>query len=303
MPYFGTYDQIGQAEDVRDDIYRISPIDNPVVSSVAKVEATGRTHEWHEDELAAAGPNARVEGADAGPDTSQALIARSNFCQIMDKVAEITGTMERVKKYGRASEMAFQLEKRYGELAKDEELAVVGRPGGTRQTGDAGTDSVARQMKSLVSQLDASVVSDAVAFTTIAQLETAILDGHQAAFDEGGDPRILLVNSGQSRYIAAFANAAGRQRDIRNEKIVVNVVDLYVSPFGELDVVISRNTDDCIKGIDPARASCAILRPTDDWELAKLGDSDRRQVLREGTFAVHSAKAHFAVDNVPTNLT
>lgn len=310
MAYFDSYDQVGQAEDVQDAIYRISPIDTPVVSMSRKIQATGKIHEWHEDELAAAGSNKAVEGADAPADSSSAAINKTNFCQIMTKTAAISGTLESVKKYGRDSEMAFQLEKKYGELAKDEELAVVGQPGGTRQTGAAGDGTTAREMKSFVTQLAAANVqaADGVgnvtggAITTFADLEDCVLEGHKDAFTEGGNPRMLLVNPLQSTYIAEFANTAGRNRDIRNERTVVNVVDLYVSPFGEMDVVISRNTDDCIKGIDPEYAACAVLRPTTDWELAKVGDSERRQILREGTFAVLNSKAHFAVDSVPTDL-
>jgi hypothetical protein len=59
----------------------------------------------------------------------------------------------------------------------------------------------------------------------------------------------------------------------------VSVIDLWVNNFGELDVVIDRNSDDAIKLLDFNYLATPVLRPTSDWELAK------------------------AVDNVPTNLT
>ena len=121
-----TYHQTRQAEDVQDVIYNISPIDTPVVSMSKTIRATGKLHEWSEDDLNPAGENALVEGAEAGSDTSKPIVERSNFCQIMGKVAEVTGTIEKVDKYGRNSEMAYQLELRYGELANDQEWAVVG---------------------------------------------------------------------------------------------------------------------------------------------------------------------------------
>ncbi len=303
MAYFDSYDQIGQAEDVQDAIYRISPVDTPVVSMSRTMRATAKTHEWHQHELTPAGVNRAVEGADAPADSSTAITNKSNFCQIMTKVAEIAGTLEAVDKYGRDSEMAFQLERMYGELANDEELAVNGRPGGTRQTAAAGDGATPRQMASLVTQLDGSVVTDATAFTTVAQLEDAIIAGHRTCFEAGGNPGYLVMDPLNSLYISDFARAAGRQRDIRNERTVVNVVDLYVSNFGELDIVIDRNSDDAIKGLDMEYLATCVLRPTTDWELAKVGDSMRRQILREGTFAVLNDKAHFAIDNVPTNLT
>ena len=314
MAKFDSYDQIGQAEDVQDAIYRISPVDSPVVSMSRTMRATGKIHEWHQHELTAAALNAAVEGADAPADSSTAITNKFNYCQIMTKVAEIAGTLEAVDKYGRDSEMAFQLERIYGELANDEELAVNGAPGGTRQTGAAGDGATARQMISLFSQLDATgfeTVQEAdsvnnvtgAAITTVANLEAAIIDAHKFCYEAGGNPGYLVMDPVRSLHISDFARASGRQRDIRNERTVVNVVDLYVSNFGELDVVIDRNSDDAIKGLDFEYLATCVLRPTTDWVLAKIGDSMRRQVLREGTFAVLNDKAHFAIDSVPASLT
>ena len=310
MAYWDSYDQIGQKEDVQDAVYRISPVDSPVVSMSRSIQASGKTHEWHQHELTAAGSNKQVEGADAPADSSTAVVNKSNYCQIMSKVSEIAGTLEAVDKYGRDSEMAFQLERVYSELVNDEELAVNGRPGGTRQAGAPGDGSTAREMKSLVTQLDASVVTDALtaaagssAITTIPELEALIVAGHKTSFEAGGNPGYLVMDPTNSLYVSDFARGSGRNREIRNEKSIVNVIDLYVSNFGELDVVIDRNSDDCIKGLDFNYLATPLLRATSDWQLAKVGDSERRQVLRESTFAVLNDKAHFAIDNVPDDLT
>lgn len=297
---FDTYDQIGQAEDVQDAIYRISPVDAPVVSMSKTIRATAKIHEWHQHALTAANTNKLIEGQDAPADSSTPVVNKSNFCQIMSKVAEIAGTLEAVDKYGRDSEMAFQLERIYGELANDEEFAVVG----SQQTGAAGDSATAREMISLVPQLAAGVVSDETTTTTVAGLEDNLVATHQACYELGGNPGYLVVSPSRSLHISDFARASGRNRDIRNEKTVVNVVDLYVSNFGELDVVIDRNIEaGTMIGFDPEYAATAVLRPTTDWELAKIGDSMRRQVLREGTYAVLNDGAHFAMTNVPASLT
>lgn len=294
MAKFDSYTQIAQAEDVQDAIYRISPVDAPVVSMSKTLRATGKIHEWHQHALTAAGSNSHVEGADAPADSSTAVVNKSNFCQIMSKVAEIAGTLEAVDKYGRDSEMAFQLERIYGELANDEEFAVVG----SQQAGNAGTTAVARELTSFVPQLAAGVVTASLA-TDAASFEAELIAAHQACYELGGNPSYLVVSPAGSLRIGALANASGRSRDIRNEKTVVNVVDLYVSPFGELDVVIDRNIEPTtIIGFDPEYAATCVLRPTTDWELAKVGDSMRRQVLREGTYAVLNDGAHFALTNV-----
>lgn len=188
-------------------------------------------------------------------------------------------------------------------MANDEELAIVGAPGGTRQTGAAGDASTAREMASLQSQLDAAVIVDATAFTTVAQLEAGILDAHEATYALGGNPSYLITNPGNARYLANFAYAAGRQRDLRNERQLVNVIDLLVNPFGELDVVLDRNIDDSMLLLDFNYLATPVLRPTTDWPLAKTGDSENRQILRESTYAVLNTEAHAMVDSVPTNLT
>jgi hypothetical protein len=107
MAGLDSYVQLRQAEDVVDEIYNISPIDNPVCSMSRTTRATGKIHEWTEDVLQATAKNAAIEGAAAGDDESAPVTERQNYCQIMEKVAEVTGTLEVVDKYGRDSEMAL----------------------------------------------------------------------------------------------------------------------------------------------------------------------------------------------------
>jgi hypothetical protein len=305
MPGFDSYTQLRQAEDVQDEIYNISPIDNPVASMSRTIRATGKLHEWTEDELPTAGKNAVVEGAAAGADTSSPVVEMSNFCQIMTEVAEVTGTLETVDKYGRDSEMAYQLELKYGKLANDEELAIVGAPGGTRQTAVAGDSTTPREMASIYPQVDASHIIDATAATDTVALEDFLLQAHLAAYLDGGMPNYVVTDPASAGYFASFALSAGRDRDIA-DRTLVNVIDLYVSTYGELNVVLDRNmtqTNNAMLLIDFEYTATPVLRPTSDWPIAKLGDSDKRQILRESTFAVLNSKAHAAVDNVPSGLT
>ena len=310
MPGFDTYTQLRQAEDVQDEIYIISPVDNPVAAMSRTIRATGKLHEWTEDELIAAEKNAQVEGADASFGTEVPVVEQNNFLQIMTKTAQITGTLEDVEKYGRDSEMAYQLELRYGELANDEEFTIMGSPGGTRQAGTAGDATTAREMTCLFLQLDASVIVDSATsqplnmpITTVPELEADLLAAHLATYSPGGRPSYLFTDPTRAQFVGNFAYVAGRQRDLRNERQLVNVIDLYVSYYGELDVVLDRNQDDAYYLLDFNYLATPVLRPTRDWPLAKTGDNDKRQVLRESTFAVLNSKGHAAVDNIPATLT
>ncbi len=300
---FDTYTQLRQAEDVQDDIYIVSPVDNPVCSMSRSIRATGKLHEWTEDSLRAAGSNKALEGADFAGDNSTPVVEKSNNCQIMVEGAEITGTLESVDKYGRDSEMVYQLERSYGALANDEELAVMGAPGGTRQTGSAGAVGTAREMTSLHNQWAAGVKVDAALYTTVAQLETGVLSAHEKAYTLGGNPSYMTTSPANAQYISAFAYASGRQRDIRNETQLVNVIELYVSHYGELDIILDRNTDSCFMGIDFNYTATPVLRPTTDFPIARTGDSEKRQVIRESTFALLNSESGFIVDNIPGSLT
>ena len=295
MAQDNTYVQTRQAEDVQDVIYNISPIDTPVVSMSKTIRATGKLHEWSEDDLNPPAVNALVEGAAAGDDESKPIVELNNYCQIMGKVAEVTGTLEKVDKYGRDSEMAYQLELRYGELANDQEYAVVG----LQQAKAAGTATDARKMASFIPQLDSSVVVDGSAATTPEEVESLLLEAHLATYMTGGNPSYLVTDPLTAGIVSSFALASGRQRDIRNERRIVNVIDLYVSTYGELDVVLDRNMEaGTMLLVDFNYSATPVLRPTADWPIAKVGDSDKRQILWEGTFAVLNSKAHAAVTGV-----
>ena len=188
--------------------------------------------------------------------------------------------------------------------ANDEEHAIVGNPGGTRQTASAGTQgSAGRTFASLHNQLDAGVVIDSTANTTLVQMEDDILACHEAVYEAGGTPDFLFTAPGRVKHINAFAFSAGRSREISNEKTICHVVDLYVSSFGELTVVMDRQQDDCYLLLDFNYLATPILRTTADWPLAKTGDSDRRQVLRESSFAVLHDSACGMCDSIPDALT
>lgn len=301
MAALETYDTTGEAEDVIDNIFNVAPVDTPVISMAGDASATARLSEWLEDTLRAAAKNAVAEGAAAAFVTPTPPVVLSNHLQVFSETAEVSGTMESVRLYGRSGAMAYELARKYEELANDMEYAVTGAG---RQAGTAGAKGTAREMTCFQAQLDAGVVEDATAITTVAELEQSILAAHLATDTLGGKPGYMVVPQAHILDIAGFANVAGRTREISNERTIVNTVDLYVSPMGELDVIKSRNLDPAsILLMDPAYCQNRILRATDDSEIAKIGDADRRQIIAERTFAVLNTKAHAMVDNIPASLT
>ncbi len=283
---YKSYDQVGKKEDIEDIIYDISPTLTPFTSSIGTSTASAVLHQWQEDELAAVGTNAVVEGADAGASSVDTTTLKSAYTQIFSKVVQTSGTADVVEKYGRGSELQYQIAKKGKELRRDIEHAFVG----AGQAGAAGDGSTARQLKSAQNQIDASTTSTAGSNRTFT--ETLLLDTLQDVYEAGGDPNQIQVTPSHSLVVAGFAASSGRTRDIESGTKLVNAVDLYVSPFGECAVVPNRFLDanSCLV-LDTEYWSRAVLRPMQTIVLAKTGDSDKRQMLTEQTLVCENSKA------------
>lgn len=297
MPVSGTYktyDQVGKREDVEDIIYDISPTETPFLSSIGSGSASATLHQWQEDSLAAVGSNAAVEGADAGTASADPTVIKTNHTQIFTKVVQVSGTAEAVGKYGRSSELAYQIAKKGKEMKRDIEHAFVG----AKQAGTAGDGSTARQLTSYHGQIAAGTTSSNGG-TDRTFTEALLLDVLQSVYTEGGNPNQLQVTPSHSVVVAEFAAASGRQRDFREGTRLVNVVDIYVSPFGEVSVVPNRFLDaNSALVVDTEFWSRAVLRPMQTIVLAKTGDSDKRQMLTELTLVCENSKASGLIDDL-----
>ena len=291
---YKTYDQVGKKEDIEDIIYDISPTDTPFMSSIGASTANATLHQWQEDSRAAAAANAAVEGADAGTSSVDTTSIKTNNTQIFTKVVQVSGTAEAVGKYGRSSELAYQIAKKGKEMKRDIEFAFVG----AKQAGAAGDGSTARQLTSYHAQIAAATTNDNGG-TDRTFTEALLLDNLQAVYEEGGNPNQLQVTPSHSVIVAEFAAASGRRRDFGEGRRLVNAVDIYVSPFGEVSVVANRFLDaNSALVVDTEYWSRAVLRPMQTIVLSKTGDSDKRQMLTELTLVCENSKASGLIDDL-----
>ena len=275
----------GMAEDVSGIISNITPTETPFQTMIGKDGCSARNPEWQEDALAAVRDNRNVEGADASDQTPTETTMRFNYTQILEATVKVSETSDAVQKHGRAKELSYQLSKKGAEVKRDLEHALVGTAQ-TKVLGD-GT-STARAMdgyQSMIAagvQIDASAVTYGVAPNELQ--EQMILDQMQALYDAGATFSVLMVKPSDSLYVANFAYSTGRQRDLLDGRKIVNVIDLYMSPFGTVSVVLNRFqrvTDAMV--FDPDMWDCLTLR---DWKrrpLAKVGDANREQIIGEKT--------------------
>ncbi len=283
---FHTYDQVGIKEDISDVISNISPTNTPFQSLVKTEKVHNTLFQWQEDSLAAVQTNQAVEGADASFSAMTPTTMLSNYTQIFTKAVQVTNTADTVSTYGRAKETAYQLGKKSAEAKRDLEYALVG----TAQSAAVGNTTTARVMGNALgagasgaSMIAAGNTIDHTA-TPVALSENDVLSANQALYQGGGEAKILMIKPADSLIVAGFTAAAGRYRtfDGSADKTVVNVVDLYVSPFGEQKVVINRfmNAASALL-FAPEYWKLAVLRPWTRIPLAVTGDSHKEQIVGE----------------------
>lgn len=290
---YTTYDQVGLAEDVSDVISNISPTKTPFQSSIGSEKVSARLFEWQEDSLRSPADNKFKEGFVASDVARTATTMRSNYTQIMSDTFRISSTADAVKTYGRAKETAYQLAKMGEELKRDLEFAFVGQKNAA-VAGDETTN--AREMASAFNMIDAGNVE---AGGTAALTETMLLNNHQAVYDEGGEPSLFMIKPADSLIVAGFAAASGRQREFGQDKRITNVVDLYVSPFGEMKVVLNRfmlNTTAML--IDTEMWKKCVLRNWSRTMLAKDGDAERHMIVGEFSLKHKNFKASGYIDAI-----
>lgn len=313
---FTTYAAIGNREDLQDIIYDISPMDTPFVSNVGRGTASAKLHEWQTDSLAAASAtNAALDGDDATTDTASATSRFANNCQILDKVPRVSGTQRAVDSAGRRDELSYQVSKRGRELKRDLEAAALYN--GAATGGAAGT---ARQMAGVSlwlwdNQRKQGALTSTVTVTSGAPT-TAPTAGTAATFveadlkavikdiwDDGGDPSLVLVDSFNKQSASAFGGIATLYRDSQGQApaTIIGAADIYVSDFGQHHIVADRFIPaGNAYVLDPEYWEMAYLRPMQQTELAKTGDSERRQILCEVTLC---AKNPSSSGKVYTNTT
>lgn len=283
--------------------------DTPFMSGVDRTDAAAVLHEWQTDSLAAASSsNAVEEGDDATTDAVSVTVRLSNTCQISDKVPRVSGTQEQVRKAGRRSEMSYQVAKMSRELKRDMESILL-RNGAE----DTGGSTTARQLGAVNSWIDTNT-SSGTSGSDGSLGNTARTDGTQrnlteallktvikSCWDEGGDPDCIMVGSHNKQVISGFTGNATRFKGAEDKQLVA-AIDIYDSDFGELQIVPNRfmRARDCLL-LQKDMWAVAYLRPFTLYDLAKTGDSERKQLLAEYTLESRNEAASGGVFDLTTS--
>jgi len=308
-----TYTGAGIAEDFQNVIFDISPEDTPLLSMCKRVSAGQTYHQWQTDALAPAAANRALEGDDATYATLSPTTVLGNYMQISRKTVQISNTYDVVKKYGRKSQVAYELMKAGKELKRDYEYAIVRNQASS--AGGAGTARSSAGIESWISGnrvlatgsatgttpgFSAGVVAAPTDGTSVTFIEADLKSALQLAWEDGGDPSVILMSATNKARFAQFAGIATKYNEIKgtSQAIVTGAADMYVSDFGNHSVKLDRfMRDEAVLCLDPGYVSLATLRPLSKVELAKTGDSTKWLLTGEYGLVVNNPNAHAKVMN------
>jgi hypothetical protein len=301
-----------QREDVEDVLWQLDPMDTWALSNLDKVSATGTLHEWLSDTLAAPGTNIVEEGDDASYATASPAPRYGNYQQIIRKTFIVSDTLDEVKKIGRDTETGRLGVKLMKEWKRDAEYALVRNQIST--IGGAGTGRSSAGMETWIygpTAQTANTIANVVAATLSAATATtpslatggipgtAITDGGTTAaltegslrmalagaWEDGGDPRVILASAQNKTAIDGFSGVATRMVDSSPNKqaTIIGAANMYVSSFGSPHmVVLSRYVrNQAVMCIDPDYWAVSYLRRPKVVPLAKTGDATKKMIIGE----------------------
>jgi len=314
-----TYDVKTIREDLQDAMISISPTETPFQSAIGRKTATNTYFEWSEVDLAAPAANRVLEGEAApGNDAPTNAVRLANYTQISDKVVEVSDTNQKVNGVADAQTVAKQIAYKLKELKRDMEVMLLSNVAAV--PGDATT---ARQTAGLPAFLRTNVdrgtsgANPTLSGTTAGYPNAAATDGTPRAlteamlksviaqcWDNGAEPSIVLCGSAVKQKISAtFTGSATKFKNVDDMKIVA-AVDLYVSDFGELQIVPTRFLETrTVAGrdvfvLDPNYARVAYLQTVTQKPLARTGHAERRLISTEYGLQVDSQKAHGIISDI-----
>lgn len=300
---FLTTAAIGNREDLTDVIYRITPTATPFMNMIAKSKATNTLHEWQTQDLASAASNAQVEGDDASAKTVTPTVRLNNRTQISTKTVIVSGSQQAMNPAGRKDELAYQVSLASLELKRDMEFGLtqndVSATSPRKSRGLVGwvVDNTSKDSgTTLASYTGNTGATDSG--TTRAFTEAQVKSVMQLIYTAGGEPDTIMMGPAAKQTFSTFTGNATRMDKSEDAKLYASV-DVYVTDFGEIKAVpnrFQRTRDVFILQAD--KWALAYLRPFQTVELAKTGDSEKRELIVEYTLEARAPKANGAIYDI-----
>ena len=294
---FDTFTAVGIREDLADIIYDISPTETPFMSNIARTSATQRYHEWQTDSLAAASSNRQIEGGDATAQAQTPTTRPGNRTQISWKSITVSESADKADKAGRGSEMGYLIAKAGRELKRDMEWALT-----RNQASTNGGSATANSLGSLESWLSTNNTHLGTDIGTTPGFASGVVaaptDGTQATISEtnlknvisdvwtsGGEPGVIMTGAKNKERLSGFSGIATNFKNVpQGQATIVGAADLYVSDFGEHQIVPNRfSRDRTVLVLDMSMWAMGVFRDIQQKELARTGDAEKRMIVAEYT--------------------
>jgi hypothetical protein len=316
---FTTATAKGIREDLTDQIHRVDVEDTPFQSAIGTTTAKNTLHEWQTEALeGVASDNAKPEGQVTSRSAAVNTVRLSNLCQISEKNATVSGTMEAVDKAGRDKEMARQLAIKTIGLRKDMEATLLSNQaydsaasvGGETVRTLRGFEAWLRTNTSRGGGSGADPADPTVTPGTTATdgnqrafTETLLLDTLQECFVAGGNVKMAMMGAFNKRVASTFAGRSSSQVMV-GKSTVHQATNRYASDFGDIDFVPHRymRQRTCLL-LDPSKVKVAYLpnRRFHRFSLGKVGDGDTNVMLSEYTLEVSNERAHGVIADLTTS--
>ncbi len=234
---------------------------------------------------------ARLEGDDAdyGPITD--ISAPYNYTSIFQKAIKVSGTLQAITQHGVQDEFMYQANKAVPHLLRlVERMAFYGE----RVEGSATAPRAAGGLDTFITDNTVNA-GGAIAKADIDGLmEEIIMDG--------GYPDLLVMNPRVANDLRGLLDNSSFVRLTPDDnRLGLAAIEQVVTQYGELELVMDRW---CPTGsayvLQSDKVGFYALRPFSAYELARVGDSIRGEVVGEFSLLAANDKAHGKITGITT---
>ncbi|MGL5964619.1 MAG: SU10 major capsid protein [Fusobacteriaceae bacterium] len=296
MTMLKTFDLKGNKQSFANWISNLSPCETPFISMVGKERVDQVQYSWQTDVLAKPVLSAGEEEGSAAVVAKPGVTTEHvNFTQIYRKAVRVTDTTKNIALYGRASELALQMEKAGKEIKRDLEHAILN----STKEGSIGTSSaagVAAGFQKLVADKDAvdpdtgATVHKEVTYAagTKKFTQAQIFDMTYQLYLAGSRANKIMVHPIHMHLFSDWVASntvtphVHRMFDGLETKYNAHVSSLR-DPLGQVfDIIPNRYMpENCVFFFNPSDWNQMILREPTKTELAKNGSSEKHMIEME----------------------
>lgn len=296
---------VGNREELSNIVSMITPTDTPIYSLAGKEKADSKHPEWEYEALRAPGDNAQPEGNEFDFEEQVAPTRVGNHTQIFRDSWIYSGTQQAVDNAGSQEKAAKAKIKAGINVRKDIEFAIVSNTasvsGTLRYSGGLPTWLTTNVSRSGSNGGFNQGTGLTVAETTGAQraFSKTLLDTTmQLCYQSGANVtdvvvspyvKSVFVTFMSDTNVASFRYAA----DGKGKNTIVGTADIYEGPFGKVTVKPNRVMSTAATArraflLDADMISWKSLRPIQEKETSKTGDSEKGVILGEGCLKIHN---------------